>query len=133
MMALSGLPESHAGHKLESPSINIVFLNFLDPQEFCIPGNFLYSSSLIWSMIALPITAFFLLKKIPAKITLVPAASAFMGLPFVYLTVTVLSIGAYVRNPLSIAIDIAIAAYAVWLIMHDNSECTCSLETQPVH
>ena len=96
-------------------------------------GDFLYSSSLIWSMIALPITAFFLLKKIPAKITLVPAAAAFMGLPFVYLTVTVLSIGAYVRNPLSIAIDIAIAAYAVWLIMHDNSECTCSLETQPVH
>ena len=83
-------------------------------------GNFLFVSSSIWSMVSLPITAYFLLKKLPARITLVPAVSAFNGLPFVYLTVTVLQIGAGVRNPISIAINIAIAAYAVWLIMREN-------------
>ena len=71
-------------------------------------------------MISLPITAFFLLKKIPAKITLVPAASAFMSLPFVYLTVTVLPMGADMRNLIGGIINIAIAAYAVWLIRQDK-------------
>lgn len=71
-------------------------------------------------MVSLPITAYFLLKKLPSRITLVPDVSAFNGLPFVYLTVTVLQIGAGVRNPISIAINIAIAAYVVWLAMHEN-------------
>ncbi|MCE8424143.1 MAG: hypothetical protein J5U17_00015 [Candidatus Methanoperedens sp.] len=83
-------------------------------------GNFLFIYSSIWSMISLPITAYFLLKKVPARITLVPAVSAFMGLPFVYLTDMVLPIGADISNPISIAIDIAIAAYAVWLIMQNR-------------
>ncbi|HEX7575953.1 MAG TPA: hypothetical protein VF360_06190 [Candidatus Methanoperedens sp.] len=83
-------------------------------------GNFLHISSFIWSMISLPITAFFLLKKIPAKIILVPAASAFMSLPFVYLTVTVLPMGADMTNLLGGIINIAIAAYAFWLIKQDK-------------
>ena len=83
-------------------------------------GNFLFSLSLIWSMISLPIAAFFLLKKIPAKITLVPAASSIMSLPFVYLTVTVLQMGADMTNLTGGIINIAIAAYAVWLIKGDK-------------
>lgn len=54
-------------------------------------GNFLYVSSLMWSFMAIVLTVYFLAKKVPAKITIVLAASAFMGLPFVYLTVTVFS------------------------------------------
>jgi hypothetical protein len=84
-------------------------------------GNFLYISSSIWSMIALPITAYFLIKKVPARITLIPAASAFMGLPFVYMTVTVLQIGSDILNPISIAIHIAIMAYAVWVIINSQN------------
>ncbi len=89
-------------------------------------GNFLFISSSIWSMTSLPITAYFLLKKIPARITLVPAASAFMGLPFVYLIVTVLQIGADVGNPISIATNIVIMAYAVWVIMHENQKAVAT-------
>lgn len=85
-------------------------------------GNLLFSSSVIWSMISLPITAYFLIKKVPTKITLVPIASAFMGLPFVYLTVTILPIGADVRNPIGVILNIAIAAYAVWVIMHHKEK-----------
>jgi hypothetical protein len=60
-------------------------------------GNFLYISSSVWSVIAIILRAYFLLKKVPARITLVPAISAFMGMPFVYLTVTVFQLEGYTR------------------------------------
>jgi hypothetical protein len=78
-------------------------------------GNFFFNNLLfrVWQIAAFLIAGYFLIKKLPAYIVVIPIIFAFMGLPFVLFTVDVLPLGADVGNPIEMVIHLGLFVYSV--------------------
>ena len=78
-------------------------------------GNFFYNNPIfrVWQIAAFLIAGYFLIKKLPAHIVIIPIIFALMGLPFVLFTLDILRLGVDVRNPIDMVIHLGLAVYSV--------------------
>jgi len=62
-----------------------------------------------WQIACIFITIYFIIKKVPVYITIIPAVLAFMGLPFALVT---LSLEGHIRDLLDMMIHLGLAVYS---------------------
>ncbi len=86
-------------------------------------GNFFLTNPFnFWLIIAFFATGYFLIKKLPGKVVVIPLIFAFMGLPFVYFTVIFTPFGGDVWNPLTFTIQLALAIYSLAILARMKNE-----------
>lgn len=78
-------------------------------------GNFFYNNLLFrfWQIAAFLIAGYFLIKKLPVHIVIIPVIFALMGLPFVLFTLDILRLGADINNLIELVIHLGLAVYSV--------------------